>query len=346
MKNKLFYLLPVMALAACSSNEQAKEPSGVKVKSQQVFNVRTAKALPNEGGFPLKYSGVVEASETTPVSFATAGTVTEVLVAEGQAVRKGQLLAKLDMTGPKNRHQLAVQQQQRAQDAYNRMKPMKENGTLPEIQWVEVETGLGQTTTAVAIAQQGIDDCYLYAPKSGIIGSKSITPGMNILPTATMMELVDIQTVYVKIPVPEDEVSVFKKGQEATIKIGALGKQVSGKVKEIGVSADFLSHTYPVKIEVSNTDLAIKPGMVCEVATNIPSSKEGVLVSNKAVQIDINGNQYVMVLLNGKVEKRMIQTTTAIDKYVLVQAGLKVGEEVVTDGQQKLESGMSVNVIR
>ena len=161
-----------------------------------------------------------------------------------------------------------------------------------------------------------------------------------------MMELVDIQTVYVKIPVPEDEVSVFKKGQEATIKIGALGKQVSGKVKEIGVSADFLSHTYPVKIEVSNTDLAIKPGMVCEVATNIPSSKEGVLVSNKAVQIDINGNQYVMVLLNGKVEKRMIQTTTAIDKYVLVQAGLKVGEEVVTDGQQKLESGMSVNVIR
>ncbi|PTB97341.1 efflux RND transporter periplasmic adaptor subunit [Marivirga lumbricoides] len=346
MKRKLISILPFVAMMACSSNEQAKELSESNIKNQQFFNVRTAKVLPNEGRLSLKYSGVVEASETTPVSFATAGTVTEVLVAEGQSVRKGQVLAKLDMAGPKNRHQLAVQQQQRAQDAYNRMKPMQENGTLPEIKWVEVETGLEQTTTAVAIAQQGIDDCYLYAPKSGIIGSKSITPGMNILPTAKVMDLVDIQTVYVKIPVPENEVSIFQKGQEATIKIGALDRKVSGQVKEVGVSADFISHTYPVKIEVSNTDLTIKPGMVCEVATHIPSNNEGVLVSNKAVQIGIDGNQYVMVLQNGKVGKRMISITTPIDEYVMVREGLKVGEEVITDGQQKLESGMSVNVIR
>ena len=308
--------------------------------------MRTAKALPNEGGFSLKYSGVVEASETTPVSFATAGTVTEVLVVEGQAVRKGQLLAKLDVSGPKNRHQLALQQQRRAKDAYDRMKPMKENGTLPEIQWVEVETGLGQTTTAVAIAQQGIDDCYLYAPKSGIIGAKSITPGMNILPTATVINLVNIKTVYVKIPVPEDEVSAFKKGQEATITIGALGKQVSGQVKEIGVSADFLSHTYPVKIEVSNTDLAIKPGMVCQVITTLPNHQSGVLISEKALQIDLNGKQFVFVHQKGKVEKREVKTNATINGHVLVSGKLNAGEEVVVAGQQKLTEGTVVNVIR
>ena len=341
MKINQTLILLAIVVAGCSQGEQAQ----VNEKKEQAFNVRLEKALPVEGTLNLKYSGVVEASQTTPLSFAIAGTVAEVMVTEGQKVRKGQLLARLDLTGAKSRRELAIQQQKRAQDAYDRMKPMKENGTLPEIQWVEVETGLGQATTAVAITQQGINDCYLYANKEGIIGSKSIVPGMNILPTATVIELIDIQKVYVKIPVSEDEIVSFKKGQPANIHVGALAKNTSGTVKEIGVSADFLSHTYPVKIEVDNEDLSIKPGMVCEVTTTLSNSQNGVLVSQKALQVDIHGKQFVYVQQNGSVEKREVKTNTLVKDHVLVTGNLKAGEEVVVAGQQKLVPGMSVNAI-
>src|SRR5690606_30293197 len=96
---------------------------------------------------------------------------------------------------------------------------------------------------------------------------KNVQAGMNVVPTMTVLELLSIQTVYVKIPVSENEISQFKKGETAQITINALDKTIVGTIKEIGVSADILSRTYPVKIEVQNTTGDIKPGMICSVQT-------------------------------------------------------------------------------
>jgi len=129
---------------------------------------------------------------------------------------------------------MAFQKLQQAQDAYDRLKPMHENGTLPEIKWVEVETGLSQAKSATAIAKKGLDDTKLYAVTAGVIGKKSIQEGENVFPNITVFELFDISKVHVKIPVPEDEISSFKKGDQATITVGAISKTINGIVREIG----------------------------------------------------------------------------------------------------------------
>lgn len=273
------------------------------------------------------------------------GTVTEVLVEEGQSVRKGQLLAKVNSANANDTYQMALLKQQQAEDTYNRLKPMKENGTVPEIKWVEVETGLNQAKAAVSIAKKNLKDYNLYAPENGTIGTKNILSGMNVVPTTTAMELLNIETIYVKIPVSENEISLFKKGGTAQISINAINKAVTGTVMEIGVSADILSHTYPVKIEVQNADGAIKPGMICSVQVAVQDKRSGLLVSNKALQKDVNGSQFVYVEKNGKAEKIPVQTIALIDNKVLIQGDVPQDTNIIVSGQQKLSKGTSVKII-
>ncbi len=330
----------MLVLAGCSQKD-----SKPGTENNPAINVRAEQPTSYTGLIQSGYSGVVEAQRTTALSFATMGTVTEVPVEEGQTVNKGQLLAKVNAANAQNAYQAALASQQQAEDAYRRMKPMKDNGTLPEIKWVEVETGLAQAKAAVAIAQKGISDCNLYAPASGVIGRKNVQPGMNVIPGTTALELLNIQSVYVKIPVSENEISLFKKGETAQISINAIDKTVKGTVKEIGVSADVLSHTYPVKIEVQNTAGDIKPGMICSVQVAAQDNRSGVLVSNKALQKDINGSQFIYVEKDGQAKKIPVQTIALMDNKVLVQGEVPQNANIIISGQQKLNNGTPVNII-
>lgn len=331
----------ILVFASCSHKENATHSENNRVFSVQVEPSQTFSGLIHSG-----YSGVVEAEKTTTLSFATMGTITEVYVEEGQNVGKGQLLAKLNPANAQSTYQLALAKQQQAEDAYRRLKPMNENGTLPEIKWVEVETGLMQAKAAVAMARKGISDCNLYAPESGVIGKKNIQPGMNVMPTTTALELLQIQTVYVKIPVSENEISRFKKGETAQITITAIDKTLTGTIKEIGVSADVLSHTYPVKIEVKNTSGEIKPGMVCSVRTQTQDKRSGTLISNKSLQKDVKGNQFIYLEQNGKAEKVPVQTIALIDNQILVRGEIPPAANIIISGQQKLNNGTPVQIVK
>ncbi|TXF85682.1 efflux RND transporter periplasmic adaptor subunit [Neolewinella aurantiaca] len=331
-----------MVLAGCNGHE---EESALLEAAPRVINVETTVVKSFSGQTELSYSGLVEARETTPLSFKTPGNVTQILVDEGEFVKKGKLLATLDDTNSRSNYEIALQSKQQAQDAYDRMKPMKENGTLPEIQWVEVETGLNQAIIVADMAERGIDDNKLYAPKSGVIGNKNILPGVNVMPSATAFDLLDINSVYVNIPVPEREVGQLKRGQSAEVKIAATSQSLVGKIDRIGVEANVISHTYPVKILLGNEGWNIKPGMVCNVVLKTDKEYDGVMLSSKALQRDVNGDQYVYLVEDDVVKTKPVRVTTLAKNDAVIQ-GLEEGDVVVLSGHEKLRNGAKVNVVK
>lgn len=340
MYQRIVFSTIIIFLISCQ-HETAEPPRHID-RPKQKIEVDTVSVF--EGLTTRKYSGLVEAKDATTLSFKNPGTVIEVLVDEGEYVKKGQLLAKLNDSNAQNTYQLAFMQQQQAQDAYDRMKPMYENGTLPEIQWVEVVTGLSQAKTSTEMAKRSIEDTKLHAPKSGLIGSKSIQLGVNVLPSSEAFQLVDINTVHINIPVPENEVSSLKVGQYATIEIAAINKTLEGKIHQIGVSADPVSHTYSTLIAVKNKDWKIKPGMVCQVQI-AGQSVSGIAISNSALLRDALGDQFVYVLKDSMVVTRAVQTIDFIENRVLV-TNLSDEEVVVTSGQHKLSEGSLVQIVK
>lgn len=340
MKKTILFTLAVFSLVGCTHKDKVESASAPQVVLAEVTKVT--------GSGNLHYSGSIEALQTIPLTFQTTGTVLRVLVNAGDAVRKGQLLATVDKADALSMYQVANAKYKQAKDAYNRLKEVHDNGSLSEIKWVEMESNLQQAQSSAALAKNNLSKCALYAPDNGIIGRRNIEPGMSSLgnPVAPL-ELVKIETVYVKISVPENEIGKIKKGLKASFKVSALqDKFFDGTVTNVGVVADQISRTYEVKITVKNPGLLLKPGMVCDVNLGINANKEVLSVAYQAVNKDKDNNSFVFVADPSKkiVRKRIIKTGNYQNDNIEVLSGLSAGEQVVKEGGNKLSDNSKISL--
>lgn len=325
--------------SGCSEKAGANNlPVRVQVQKAKVFDEAET----------FSYSGTIEASESIPMSFNVNGTVLRVFVSEGDFVEKGQPLASLNGATLENLYDMSRATLDKAEDAYKRLKPMYDNGNLPEIKFVEVETGLQQARAAAAIAKKNLDDCDLYASADGFIGSRSIEPGMNVLPGITAFKIVAIEKVFARVSISEGEIARIGKGQRAVIRVGALGQEpYEGTVEEIGVMADPIVHTYKIKIGIPNKNNAIKPGMICEAEISSMASLSGVIVPNRAVQVDESGRTFVFGVDENreKALRKYVETGRLLNDGIEIRTGLVSGEMVVIAGQHKLVDEAPVKIV-
>ena len=237
--------------------------------------------------------------------------------------------------------------EEQAEDAYKRLTPMHNNGNLPDVKYVEVETGLQKAKASAAIAKKSLDDCNFYATTDGYIGKRSIEPGMTAMPNLTSITIVKINKVFARVSVSENEIALIHKGQKANITIGALGSaSYDGVVEEIGVIADPIAHSYKIKIGIANKDLSIKPGMICSATIESPNTIHGVVVPSRAVMIDESGKNFVYVVsLQNKAMRKYILTGQLLNSGIEVQDGLQTNDKIVVEGQHKLIDNALVQIV-
>lgn len=332
-------VITVLFIRCSESSRDELKNTPINVETKFVSNINIDERF--------SYSGTIEESESTPVCFSNTGTVSRVYVSEGDYVKKRQLLAELNDETYKNTYEMTLATLQQAEDAYNRLKPMYENGNLPEIKYVEVETSLQRAKSAEEIAKKTLDDCKLYSPVDGVIGKRSVDPGMIAMPNITSINIVKIEKVFARVPVSETEIALIKKGDKAVITIAALNNaKFSGIVEEIGVIADPLAHTYKIKIGIPNKDLLIKPGMICSVTIEKSKQNKGLFIPSQAVLVDEQGKNFVFVVNQNRAIRKYVITGKLLKDGVDINEGLKAGQQIVIAGQQKLVDSSLVRVVK
>lgn len=334
----LSILLLIHGVTACN-NTKDSTPAPVNI---EVKKVSTANAHED-----FAYSGTIEESETIPLSFSVLGNVTKVFVAEGDSVKKGQLLASIESTTHKNSYEMASASARQAEDAYKRLTQMYKKGNLPEIKYVEVQTKLQQARGASTIARKNLNDCNLYATADGMVGKRSIEPGMMATPNLASITIVKIDKVHARVSVSESEISTIKKGQHAKIKIGALESSAfDGTIEEVGIMADPLAHTYTIKIGILNADRKIKPGMVCNVTIANASGIRNLVVPSEAVMVDETGKNFVYTVDSAqkKALRKFVKVGKLFSSGTEIVSGLNENEIIVTKGQHKLVDHSPVNI--
>jgi len=331
----------MIALLAGCHNTRKEGPV-----TKRVTRVKTAIVQSVNNGLSLSYSGTIEAVQVIPLSFKTAGTVDKIFVEVGDVVKKGQLLATLDDADLQNIYNTMLAKYQQAEDAYNRLRQVYDEGSLPEIKWVEMKSNYEQAKSALDLSKNNLDKCKLLAPVDGIVGRRNIEPGQSsITLTSAPIELVKIGTVLVKISVPENEINKIHAGQQADISVSALGGQsFIGKVTNVSPVAELMSRTYTVKITVDNPDHDLKPGMVCDVGMNLESTASMLVVPKKAVSKDSNGKTFVFVVNPGinSVSKQYISVGIYYDSGIQVLEGLTEGQTIVCEGGEKLSDNSEI----
>lgn len=329
-------LLTVLTSCGHKQEEKASDLASQSVK------VETSSVQVSDHLTKLRYSGTIEPSQTIALSFQATGTVEKVLVNAGDAVRKGQLLATLDRSNMKSMYEITKAKYQQAKDAYNRLKTVHEQGSLPDIKWVEMETNLEEAKSSLELSRNNLSKCNLYAPVNGVIGHRNIEPGMSSISlTSSPLDLVNINTVYVKIPVPENEIGKIKKGLTASFVVSALSnKEFTGKITNISPVADPISRTYDVKILVTNSRQELKPGMVCDVNLNGSIRKKIISVPYSAVTKDNNGKTFVYTVSSDKKHaiKQNVTVGNYLDNEIEILSGLTPNQEIVVEGKEKLSN--------
>lgn len=323
------------SFCGCADKKTSAETSVVKVKTA---------TFGNGGGVERRYSGTIEEDNATALSFSVMGTVKSVNIEVGQSVRRGQVIAALDASSLKSSHDAALSTLRQAQDAHDRMKQLHDNGSLPDIKWVEVESKLQQAKSMEEIARKNLADARLTAPVSGMVSAKNIEAGQNVIPGQTVVKIASMGALKASIAVPEGDIAAIKRGQTMTITVDALGQQAfQGKVDEIGVVADPLSHTYTVKLRITGNHGELKPGMVAKVAgATAGDTTANITLPANIVQIDETNRTFVWIADGGKASKRYVTTGEYTPDGVVVTSGITSADKVITEGQSKVCEGTRV----
>lgn len=343
--------LSVLALVGCGKKDMDK---GQERPSVEIMTVQTSTV-----GLETTYPGTVEAMNGTALSLSTGGTLLQLNISEGQMVRRGQLIAVVDgssqgyaLTASEAQVQQARDAYAQAQDYYDRMKMLHENGSLPDVRWIEARTRLKQAAAGMRAAQANANishkqlrDTRLYAPFTGYVSQKLAEVGQHVAPGMSVATLMRIDQVKVKVSIPEQEISKIHSGQLVHVYVDALdGSTFMGKVVEKGVSADPATRSYDVKVLVDNPHHALLPGMVCRATTRTGMAGAYAVVPADIIQMDADNRAFVWTIRGGKAHKTPIVLGENLANGVAVKGGLMAGDQVITEGQLSVCEGSQVEI--
>lgn len=344
MRKILLLTLPFLLLVGCGNTDpqQLKERFIGGSTEERVIAVGIMNIDTTEDVIQNSYPGYLEEGQSVDLAFKYGGLLEQIYVKEGSRVTKGQRLAKVSSPTLENSLRSAQATLEQAQDAYNRLKKVHDNGSLPDIKWKEMEANLEKAQAAYDLAYAMIAENDLTAPFSGTVSAVNVEVGENIPPLRPVVSLINTDKMSVKITVPENEIAAIHTGDPAKIVIPALNdRYYSGQVTEKGMTASLLTHSYPVKVLVDNPDKDLASGMIAKVMLKADVNSAIIIPAN-AILINKDG-KFVWVVENERATRRMIQISGYSGTGVIVSEGLKGGDQVIVEGYQKVSEGMKVS---
>ena len=332
----------LLAFVSCSAGTGRKD-GGTKTEPVQV---RVAEVSEKAGPVGNSYVGTAVAAKSAFVSSPYPGKLASMNVSKGEKVRKGQVIAEIESYAVKSSWESARATLKQAEDGYDRAMKVHGSGSLPDVKLVEVETRLAKARSAAAAAEQALEDCRVKAPYDAVVSDIFTDPGMELNALFRIARVVDISTMEIHFPVPENEIGRLETGMSATVEIPALDAvNLQGRLTYKGVEASPLSHTYSCSLVLDRQLPELRPGMVCEVRID-GDGAGGFVIPAASIRTDRDGRYVWTVTDEGIVRKTYIAAGGFSGRGVIVSEGLSEGDLVITEGMQKVCTGMKVRVAR
>ncbi len=340
-----------MLLSACSPAPKVEPP---------VRAVRTLVISESGGMLDREFSGEIKARVESRLGFRVPGKVTSRQVDLGQSVKAGQVLAQIDASdlrlgqeAAKAGFAAAQVQVTQAQADYKRYQDLRNQGFISAAQLEHYQTGLKAAEAALAQAKaqssvQGNQASYgtLTAGAAGVITSVDVEAGQVVAAGQPVLTLAHDGPRDVVFAVPEDMGAAVRPlvGKAGALKVRRWGtdRWVNATIREMAAAADAVTRTLQVKADVSGLDATL--GQTASVALAVPSrAPQGLHVPLSAL-VEQQGHSALWVLnpSNMTVSQQPVVTAEVMGNIVLVAAGLKPGQEVVTAGVHVLTPGQVV----
>jgi membrane fusion protein (multidrug efflux system) len=359
-------IILALAMAACGQEgeQQAQQQNQPPPPGVIVVKAERREVHPSD-----QFTGRAEAKDQVDLLARVEGFLDERAFEEGQEVKAGDLLFRLEQAPFVATVQQREADRARAQaEEHNarvqleRARQLLRTGNIPQS---EADKREAMHLTAVAEVKQAqaaldaarIDLGYteIRAPIGGRISRSGYTVGALVGPrSATLATIVDNDPIYVTFPVSQRQLLEFRRkaaeqgrSRDVVVRLrlaDGTPYDEPGKVDFLDVKADPGTDTVTVRAVFTNRDNAIVPGQFASVSVESAQPMVSVMVPQSALQIDQAGIFVMVVDGAGKVEARRVQTGATIDNAVIVDQGVREGDRVVVEGAQKVRPGQEVQV--
>lgn len=332
----------VLLLSACQQGEQNKESD-----DDEVAPIPVETSTPVRGDVLAVYSGTapIEAFAEADVVAKVEGEIRDVLVEEGDEVKEGQVLARLD--GDRLRLELneSNARLRKMQRDFERNKDLREKGLLSEGDYEKLQFDLESLQASYNLASLELDYTQIRAPITGVISERYIKLGNTIRVGEPLYRVTSLDPLVTYLHIPEREYQQISADQPVAIDIDALADQrILATVTRVSPIVDPATGTFKITIEIRDESRRIKPGMFGRMSI-IYDRHENVLQVPRSAIIEELGAESVFVVEDDKAIRRAVKTGYGENGMIEITEGLDDTDNVITVGQIGLKPDAIVTVI-
>jgi membrane fusion protein, multidrug efflux system len=339
----LVAVLTGIVVAGCGEVDgmEAGRPDGED--RVRTVNVEVAAVVPQDFVHTVRIVGTVEADRDVVISAEEGGTVRQMLVRQGDRVRPGQPLFRLDAGVLQAQLEQAVSQALLAEETWERQRRLWEEDQIgTEMAYLQAKYNAQTARAQAQVLKERVDRTTIRAPIAGILEERLVEVGAMVSPGTPVARILDVDRVKVVGGVPERYGGQVRRGGEVTVTLEPVAGEFVGEIDHVGAAVDRSSRTFTIEVEVPNAGHALKPGMVANVEIARERRAESLVVPRHAV-LRLEGGYSVFVAVphgtGWRAESRPVVPGAAHGGGVVIEQGLASGERVVVVGQQRVAHG-------
>jgi len=346
-------VLTFLLLAACQPGGEKEEEATAENESAEESEEDEAPAIPVEtstatrGDIYATYSGTapVEALADAMVIAKVGGEVREIYIEEGDDVKKGQILARLDGDRLRLEQKQTEANLSKLQRDYQRNVDMNERGLISEGDFEKIRFEMEALEATNSLAKLQLSYAEIRSPIDGVVSERFIKVGNTLEIEAPAFQVTSLEPLISYLHVPEREFRRIVPGQHAALVIDALGGDVfQATVARVSPIVDPATGTFKITIEVSDATRRLKPGMFARIGIVHDMHANALQVPRSAL-IDEIGTMSIFVIEDGVAHRRIVETGFSDEGRIEITNGLTETDVFVAVGQGGLKEGSKVNII-
>ena len=288
----------------------------------------------------LNAQGSIVAENVVKVSSDMGGRLVNIYAKEGDYVKRGKLLAKVDLESFDKQSAELEKSLELAKTAYEKQKRLWDQNIGSEMQYLQAKNNKERIEKSLESISYQSSRANVYAPMSGYIDMEFMQKGEIAAPGMPILQILNSSKLKAVADLPERYLGKIKKGDKVELMIPALDEKITGRVSLLGRSIDPANRTFKTEVAINNKSGILKPNLLVEMMINDYTEEEAIVVPLSLVQDEIGGRKFVYVSETGidgqMAVKKYVTPGESYDGEIIILEGLKGNETLIIDGARNL----------
>ncbi|WP_298323834.1 efflux RND transporter periplasmic adaptor subunit [uncultured Dokdonia sp.] len=297
----------------------------------------------------IEVQGNVETKQNVLIYPEYQGTLSRVLVKEGQRVRKGQLLARIDDGGLGSQVAQVESQAALAKTTFERQQRLWDQKIGSEIQYLQAKTQYESSQNMVNQIKSQLGKTTVTAPFSGVIDEVITDQGTVVAPGVAIFRIVNLDNMYVAAEIPESYLPTVTAGKTVKVEFPVLGESIDATVRQTGNYIKPSNRSFAIEVDVPNKDGKVKPNLTARLSINDYTAENAILIPLNVINENADGEQYVYIAFAKADEmiaqQKIITTGKSQGDRIEVLSGIEVGDKIIVEGARSVKDNQAVKIL-